>query len=125
MAFAAEPGGPPRTDKRPESGRMRPAISLRSVLLPAPFGPITASSDPGATVRFTSASATRLPYPAVTPSSSTVLRSVRVTELVTLRQRSHDLVHVPAHQAEVRVRRRRSKGIVIEVRDDLGHARLL
>ena len=45
----ASPGGPPRTVRRPADGLMRPAMSLRSVLLPAPFGPMTASSEPGRT----------------------------------------------------------------------------
>jgi hypothetical protein len=45
----------------PDVGWRRPAISLRSVLLPAPFGPMTARSEPGWTVRLTSVRAIRDP----------------------------------------------------------------
>src|SRR5262245_7703431 len=39
---------------RPPSGARRPEIWLISVVLPAPFGPITACSSPGMTSKLTS-----------------------------------------------------------------------
>ena len=55
------PAAPPSTTTRPEHGWSSPAMTLISVLLPAPLGPTTASSEPGATVRVTWDSATRSP----------------------------------------------------------------
>ena len=45
----------------PEVGAKKPLIRLKKVVLPAPFGPITARSSPGSTVIDTSRTATRLP----------------------------------------------------------------
>ena len=42
-------------------GGKKPLIRLKKVVLPAPFGPITARSSPGSTVIDTSSTATRLP----------------------------------------------------------------
>src|SRR4051812_44243845 len=54
-ALAASPASPrPMTRTSPAVGRIRPASSRSSVLLPAPFGPATASASPGASVRSTS-----------------------------------------------------------------------
>ena len=61
MRFAASRGGPPKTSTVPEIGVSSPAIVFRSVLLPAPFGPMTARSEPVAISRSTSANATRSP----------------------------------------------------------------
>src|SRR5712671_158932 len=128
-ARAADPGGPPRTDKVPDVGRMRPAISLSSVLLPAPLGPMTARSEPWRTVSDTSSRAIRRPYAADTWSTTTdepaaggptAMTSPAVATLTgPSRQGRHDLVDVPAHQAEIAVGRRRAEGIVVERRDDL------
>src|SRR5690348_698727 len=43
----------------PESGANTPAIRLNSVVLPAPFGPITAKIAPSGTAKLTSATARR------------------------------------------------------------------
>src|SRR2546427_1919723 len=149
MERAAEPGGPPRTESRPDVGRIRPAISLSSVLLPAPFGPITARSEPGATVRLTSVRAIRRPYPAVTSSTMTdgsgavdasadaatprargdaardEIRSTMESTSATLLERPDDVVDVPAHQAEVCISRSRPKGIVVQRGDHGCYARFL
>src|SRR6266550_1774238 len=149
MERAAEPGGPPRTESRPDIGRIRPAISLSSVLLPAPFGPITARSEPGATIRLTSVRAIRRPYPAVTSSTMTdgsrampasteaatprarrdsarcEIRSTMESTTATLLERSDDVVDVPAHQAEVGIGRSRPKGVVVERGDHGRNARFL
>src|ERR1019366_8344900 len=45
----------------PESGWMKPEIRLNSVVLPAPFGPITARISPGETSKLTSSTAARPP----------------------------------------------------------------
>src|SRR5690348_15512873 len=50
----------PQNTMRPASGASRPEIWLISVVLPAPFGPITACSSPGRTSSVTS-SVTRRP----------------------------------------------------------------
>src|SRR3954453_4498058 len=50
----------PANAMRPASGTIRPEIWLIKVVLPAPFGPITACSSPGITSRVTS-SVTRKP----------------------------------------------------------------
>src|SRR5258708_2098779 len=58
---------PPRTSRRPKavisplSGRSRPASSLRSVVLPAPFGPNTASTSPRWSAKETPRSALTCP----------------------------------------------------------------
>src|SRR4051812_31166897 len=54
-ALAASPASPrPMTRTSPAVGRIRPASTRSSVLFPAPFGPATASTSPGASVRSTS-----------------------------------------------------------------------
>src|SRR5262245_45824557 len=51
----------PAKTMRPASGWTRPEISLISVVLPAPLGPITACSSPSRTSRVTSSVTTRPP----------------------------------------------------------------
>ena len=51
----------PSNTIRPEDGVRKPLIRLKNVVLPAPFGPITARSSPGSTVIETLSTATRLP----------------------------------------------------------------
>ena len=55
---------------RPASGSRIPARIESSVVLPAPLGPITASSSPGAAANDTSRSAARSPKLLPTPSTS-------------------------------------------------------
>ena len=55
-----------RSTMRPAVGAKKPLIRLKNVVLPAPFGPITARSSPGSTVIETSSTATRLPKCLVT-----------------------------------------------------------
>src|SRR5919204_431411 len=59
----------------PAHGRTRPATQLRSVLLPAPFGPSSATISPGAIDSVTPESTRTSPYPASSPAIS----STRVT----------------------------------------------
>ena len=54
----------------PSSGRWIPARIDSSVVLPAPFGPITATSSPAAALRDTSRSATRSPNRFESPTAS-------------------------------------------------------
>ena len=51
----------PSNMMRPDVGVRKPLIRLKNVVLPAPFGPMTARSSPGSTVIDTSSTATRLP----------------------------------------------------------------
>src|ERR1700751_1202787 len=46
---------------RPALGGISPAMQLKKVDLPAPFGPISPTISPSATSRFAFASATKLP----------------------------------------------------------------
>ena len=54
----------------PLVGGKSPLMRLKNVVLPAPFGPITARSSPGSTAKETSLIATRLPKARVTPRAS-------------------------------------------------------
>src|SRR5437870_678823 len=51
----------PKRRIRPDEGRKIPVTMLKSVVLPAPLGPMIARRSPGATARLTSASAVRPP----------------------------------------------------------------
>ena len=126
-----------------ENGASSPAMTLRSVLLPAPFGPMTASSEP----RRTSSVDVGEGDPAAvaggdadeTDGGTAVERRrprrrgrrgpVSVGDPGPRSERSServdDLLHVPAHHAGIGVRRGRPEGIVVEGRDDLLDARLL
>ena len=57
----------PANTMRPAFGVWNPEIRLNSVVLPAPFGPITAVTPPSATSRSTASTATRPPNRRVTP----------------------------------------------------------
>ena len=61
-----------RSDTVPSWGR-RPAIARRSVVLPAPFGPIRATHSPRSTAVVTSRTTARPPRCTVTPSSPIAL----------------------------------------------------
>ena len=52
----------------PASGRMKPHKTFSSVVLPAPFGPMTPTTSPGATVSDTALSAVRPPKRTLTPA---------------------------------------------------------
>jgi len=65
----------PLSRMRPEVGRSTPVTQLKNVLLPAPFGPITARISPRRTSRLTLLSA-------VNPPKRMVSASVRSTEAV-------------------------------------------
>ncbi len=60
----------PRQRSTPSSGSMKPQTTLNSVVLPAPFGPMTPSTSPGSTNSDTESSAVRPPKRTVTPSTS-------------------------------------------------------
>ena len=51
----------PSVTTLPASGRWKPEMHLTSVLLPAPFSPSSACTEPGATFRVTWSSAVKLP----------------------------------------------------------------
>jgi hypothetical protein len=51
----------PSRKNRPAVGASSPEISLKNVLLPAPFGPMIERSSPGATSKSTALTATSLP----------------------------------------------------------------
>ena len=57
----------PRTSITPSDGVMIPASTWSSVLLPAPFGPITASDSPWTSVKVTSLQRPELRRPVVAP----------------------------------------------------------
>src|SRR5258705_335723 len=98
----------------PPSGRSSPVIRLKSVVLPAPLGPMMRRRSPGSTVRSTpdvtrsppndfvrlrTASALSVPPPQATPGRSD---HVPISQLGDLRllvtQLSQDLVGVLAHE---------------------------
>ena len=58
----------------PASARTKPQMTLNSVVFPAPLGPMTPTTSPGATVSETSSSAVRPPKRTVRPSTSQHLR---------------------------------------------------
>ena len=54
----------------PASARTKPQMTLKSVVLPAPLGPITPTTSPGATASDTSSRAVNPPKRTVTPATS-------------------------------------------------------
>ena len=66
----------------PSSGASWPFSMLKQVLLPAPFGPISASSSPGSIAKDTSATAWTPPNALRSPSTSrTALMPVHLADL--------------------------------------------
>src|SRR5256714_3165277 len=63
---------PPSTAARPRCGWINPARTLRSVVLPAPFGPKTARVWPGCTVNETSSRALTAPKLWRSPSARSI-----------------------------------------------------
>ena len=59
------------TRSSPASGSSSPAIIRKSVVLPAPFGPITPTMPPGGSENDRSSTSRRSPKPFATPSAST------------------------------------------------------
>ena len=59
----------PQKEIAPASGANDPAIMLNKVVLPAPFGPITAKISPGFTSRLTPSTASKPRKRLVTPST--------------------------------------------------------
>src|SRR6185503_8057844 len=66
---------PPSKRMSPASGRTNPEIWANKVVLPAPFGPISAEIEPACTVSDTTFVATTPPKRFVTPTSSSMARS--------------------------------------------------
>src|SRR5690606_18907674 len=62
--------GSPPTRTSPRRVRTRPHTALKTVVLPAPLGPIRATVSPSATVKPTSSSAVRPPNVTVSPATS-------------------------------------------------------
>jgi hypothetical protein len=69
----------PKQRSAPCAGK-RPAIAPSSVVLPAPFGPITVTIDPGATASDTSRTASTLPYATDKRSTSSTLAGLALTQ---------------------------------------------
>src|SRR6267378_162022 len=94
---------PPSTAARPRWGWIRPARTLRRVVLPAPFGPNTASVWPGWTVNDTSSSALIPPKRCRRPSASSIDRGgelaqfVRFDEVAAVAQVEHVHQRLHAH----------------------------
>src|SRR5699024_8781740 len=65
--------GSPSQRTEPSSARTNPQITLNSVVLPAPLGPITPTTSPGPTVSDTPSSAVSPPKRTVTPATSSVV----------------------------------------------------
>src|SRR6266436_5175254 len=66
----------PFSSMRPVASGTRPVIALKSVVFPAPFGPITATTSPGATSRLTPDKALSPPKPTDTSRSASSLAGV-------------------------------------------------
>src|SRR3954468_11085894 len=98
---------------RPPSGCSTPAICAMSVVLPAPFGPISACTSPLAISSVTSSVATRPPKRLVTPRSSSMLFPAHFPSKAgyTLRREHHDDQQHHAH---------REPGMVLVVRRERG-----
>src|SRR5918999_3261025 len=62
----------PRNRISPRSGRWKPEITLKRVVFPAPFGPISAVIEFGATSRAAPSSAATPPKCFTTPSTSRI-----------------------------------------------------
>ena len=62
----------PRKRMAPASGASAPAIRLNSVVLPAPFGPISPVMVPASIARSTPSTARRLPNALTSPDSSSM-----------------------------------------------------
>src|ERR1051326_593756 len=62
--------GSPRSRMRPDAMVALPATALKSVLLPAPFGPMRAQTSPSATSKVTRSTAVNPPKRTVTSVSS-------------------------------------------------------
>ena len=60
----------PRKSTRPAVGASSPEIRWNSVVLPAPFGPMTARSSPGSTAKLTPSTACRAPKARPSPRAS-------------------------------------------------------
>ena len=81
----------------PAWGEVTPASMRSSVVLPAPLGPTSPITSPGATTRFRSAKSSRSPCPAETPFACTVAL------MSTFSQRtSHTAVHAFLDQTRQR-----------------------
>ena len=63
----------------PDCGLTKPEMQLNSVVLPAPFGPITPSTSPPATPSETLSSAVIPPKRTVTPCTASAAEPVRVS----------------------------------------------
>src|SRR5262245_18860584 len=84
---------------------MKPDTRLKTVVLPAPFGPINAVSDPSATARSTPSTARTPPKDLVSPLTSRSATSFLQEQLVAiaehaLRPKSHEDDEKPADQEQ-------------------------
>src|SRR4051812_8676876 len=86
-------GGSPRTSTWPAAAGNRPSTSWKSVVLPAPFGPMTPTTEPDGTLKLPSDQTVRPARTTVTWSRTTAAavtpsprHPVRVREAMQLRQ---------------------------------------
>ncbi len=117
MRALARPAGWPSTKTLPEAGRRSPSITFSSVLLPAPFGPRTATSSPSSMEKLTSLRMVRPPRSTRKPSAETTGVECgpgigRAAALLTsrLRQGHADFVELAQHPGLVGLSRRHGLG---------------
>ena len=70
----------PSRTTRPEFGGSRPVMTLKSVVLPAPFGPMSPVTQPGSVSRLTVSSATLPPNRTVTSRTSSDAMELRLAQ---------------------------------------------
>src|SRR4051812_40449147 len=80
----------------PASGGIKPVMTLNSVVLPAPFGPITLKISPGCTARSTPSTAATPPKCRFKPRTS----SSGATDVVTSRPPDQAARPEPDHQQQ-------------------------
>ena len=98
----------------------RPTIMRKSVVLPAPFGPITPTMPPGGSENVRSSTSSRSPKPFATPSASTTTSPSRGPGGMWISTRSS--LHVAApRRAAARRRARRAFDFAWRARGDAAH----
>src|SRR5215813_15224059 len=95
----------PANHTRPWSGTISPVNSPISVVLPAPFGPMTACSSPGGIASVISSEATtppkRLVRPSIASSASVTARSFQEPIDAAAREQHHQEKQRPEHDRPI------------------------
>src|SRR5262249_39391895 len=81
-------------------GDRTPVTRLKSVVFPAPFGPITAWMAPASTESATSATAVKPPNDFVSPSTASTLRALRHARDRAGTRAAHEAPRAPDHQCD-------------------------